>query len=69
MITLTPLDTAFVMSRRGGTFVRQLGVLYQVADEDNQRRLLAAFPEYFEKYRRLAEQFAVAEQFTEQNGL
>jgi hypothetical protein len=34
----------------GGSFVKALANLYYCADSNNKRRLLAAFPEYFEKY-------------------
>jgi len=38
----------------GGGFVQQLGALYRQADEDNQRRLKAAFTEYWARYREIA---------------
>lgn len=38
------------MSRFGGNFVRHLAAAYFAADEGNQRKLLEAFTEYFEKY-------------------
>jgi hypothetical protein len=47
-------DITGAMIQMGGGFVRGLGHLYRQADEDNQRRLATAFPEYFEKYRVLA---------------
>mgnify|MGYP001558846605 CR=1 FL=1 len=39
----------------GGSFVRALGTLWRVADPENQRRLKAAFPEYWAKYAERAE--------------
>lgn len=38
------------MIRMGGGFVKALGNLYRKADLENQRRLKAAFPEYWEEY-------------------
>jgi hypothetical protein len=38
----------------GGGFVSQLGRLLLLADDDNKRRLLAAFPEYLHQYDELA---------------
>lgn len=42
----------------GGSFVKQLGLLFRLADEDNKRRLLLAFPEYWKQYRDVAIQLA-----------
>lgn len=38
----------------GGGFVAGLGRLIRQADADNQQRLIAAFPEYWENYTELA---------------
>jgi len=38
----------------GGSFVMQLGRLIRLADADNKRRLVAAFPEYIQQYDELA---------------
>jgi hypothetical protein len=43
-----------VMERLGGGFASAVAVAYYRADGDNQARVLAAFPELFEKYRRIA---------------
>ena len=42
------------MIEYGGDFVKRLGMLYRVADSENQARIKAAFPEYWEKYRLMA---------------
>ena len=42
------------MSTYGGSFVRQLVVLYRLGDADNQRILWSAFLHYFHEYRDLA---------------
>lgn len=42
------------MIQYGGGFVRQLGILLRLADEDNKRRLLEAFSEYLHTYDDLA---------------
>lgn len=42
------------MIRFGGGFVRALGLLFRQADQDNKRRLLLAFPEYWQQYDDLA---------------
>ena len=51
-----PSDFAVIgaMEHLGGSFVQALGQLLRLADSDNTRRLKAAFPEYWEKYRALA---------------
>jgi hypothetical protein len=46
------IDTMILL---GGGFVSSLGRLYRQADADNQRRLREAFPEYWVRYRELAE--------------
>ncbi len=45
---------AQTMERMGGGFAAALALAYFRADGDNQARILAAFPELFEKYRRIA---------------
>jgi len=47
--------TAIAMQRRGGSFVKTLGQLIPLADVQNRAKLQAAFPEYFEQYRKIAE--------------
>jgi hypothetical protein len=42
------------MTVYGGGFVRQLAVLYRLADLDNQRKLATAFENYFRQYDELA---------------
>lgn len=39
----------------GGSFVKQLGHLLEFADPINYKKLENAFPEYFAKYREMAE--------------
>lgn len=57
---MTPTDNeiAQAMITWGGSFVQRLGQLYGWADEDNRRRLKAAFPEYWQKYAEYAEAHA-----------
>ncbi len=43
--------TCMAMSRYGGSFATHIANAAMVADEANLQRLLAAFPELFEKYR------------------
>ena len=43
------------MTEFGGEFVKRLGMLYRVADSENRERIKAAWPEYWEKYRVIAE--------------
>jgi hypothetical protein len=45
---------AQTMERMGGGFAAALALAYFRADGDNQARILAAFPDLFEKYRRIA---------------
>ena len=40
----------------GGGFVKQLGLLYRLADNSNQDKIKEAFPEYWQKYSELADQ-------------
>lgn len=47
---------AQTMERMGGGFAAALALAYFRADGDNQARILAAFPDLFEKYRRIAEE-------------
>lgn len=42
------------MERMGGGFASALAVAYYRADSDNRARILAAWPDLFEKYRRIA---------------
>lgn len=44
------------MAKRGGDFVKRLADAYRFADTENQRRIREAFPEYWEKYKWMAEQ-------------
>ena len=43
------------MIRYGGGFVKGLGQLYRIADQINQRKLRAAFPEYWIRYSEISE--------------
>ncbi|HYV52393.1 MAG TPA: hypothetical protein VE971_03780 [Candidatus Eisenbacteria bacterium] len=38
------------MNMYGGSFVQKLSELLPLADDENQEKLVVAFPEYFEKY-------------------
>lgn len=42
------------MEKYGGSFVKQLALLLQLADHINYAKLKTAFPEYFEQYREMA---------------
>lgn len=46
---------AKTMEKLGGGFASALAVAYFHADLNNQARILAAFPELFERYRRMAQ--------------
>ncbi len=53
-----PLDDHAItgmMLRFGGSFVRTLGALYRMGDDENKQRLKNAFPEYWARYARMAE--------------
>jgi hypothetical protein len=41
------------MELYGGSFVKKLGELILLADEDNLKRIRTAWPEYWEKYQEL----------------
>ena len=49
---------AKTMARMGGGFASALALAYFRADSDNQARILGAFPDLFEKYRRIARELA-----------
>jgi hypothetical protein len=51
---VTEYEIVEAMVRFGGSFVQQLGRLIRLADADNKRRLVEAFPEYIEEYREIA---------------
>lgn len=46
-------DILEAMTNYGGSFVRQLAKLFRLADDGNRRRLLATFPEYWDRYAEL----------------
>lgn len=54
MSTDAEWQTTEAMIRYGGSFVSHLGELFRMADMDNKRKLVAAFPDYFEEYRQMA---------------
>ena len=54
-----------MMERLGGSFVRSLASCYYAADSTNKARLLAAFPDYFGKYREQFEQWRRAQEVQE----
>ena len=43
--------TTEAMIRKSGGFVRRLGDLVRAGDPDNQKRLVDAFPEYWNTYK------------------
>lgn len=43
-------DALHMMESLGGSFVKSLANCYCCADRGNKKRLLAAFPEVFERY-------------------
>ena len=51
-------QAAKIMGRIGGGFASALALAYFRADSDNQARILGAFPDLFEKYRRIARELA-----------
>ena len=51
----TEWEIAEAMVQYGGGFVSQLGKLFRAADVDNKKRLVAAFPDYFDQYREIAQ--------------
>lgn len=55
------LDVINAMIDYGGGFVRRLGEAWLAADADNNRRLLAAFPHYWEQYSKAASDRAAHE--------
>jgi hypothetical protein len=51
---ITDSEIIEVMINHDGSFVFHLGKLFILADNDNQRRLKEAFPEYWKKYTEIA---------------
>ena len=52
---MTDYQVVETMITYGGSFVQALGKAYRCADQWNQERLKAAFPNLFDEYRELAE--------------
>lgn len=48
------LQVIRAMLTRGGSFVKRLGQAWLHADDDNSRRIEAAFPEIITEYARIA---------------
>lgn len=48
------LQVIGAMLRYGGSFVKALATAWQLADDSNAAKIEAAFPDYIEKYRRIA---------------
>jgi hypothetical protein len=48
-------DVLDAMDRFGGSFVKQLAVLYRLADSINQKKLEDTFSNYFEEYTKMSE--------------
>lgn len=46
----TDYDVIQCMYRYGGGFVRTLAQLFEKGDPENQRRIKAAWPEYWQQY-------------------
>jgi hypothetical protein len=49
------LQVSGAMLKFGGSFVQALATAWRHADESNAAKIEAAFPEYIEKYRAMAE--------------
>lgn len=60
-VALNDFDITEVMIGFGGSFVAQLGRLFRQADVVNQSRIKLAFPDYWQKYRSLAESLRAAQ--------
>lgn len=52
------LKVSRAMIREGGSFVCELGRALSHADPTNQQKIKDAFPEYWERYTRIAERLA-----------
>ncbi len=55
MSDITDVDIVDAMMLYGGSFVARLGELFCVADAQNQKKLKAAFPEYWKEYTEIVE--------------
>ena len=53
MLSQRELDVLRTMERDGGSFVSHLAKAWMFADDDNERKLRMAFPEYWEEYERM----------------
>lgn len=54
--------TVMAMKRYGGSFVNQLGSLFQFADSGNKEKLRGAFPEYFKQYEEMGDKIRTGEE-------
>lgn len=48
-------ETLDKMQKYGGSFVRQLAVLWIIADQENRDKIEAAFGDIFDKYENIGE--------------
>ena len=55
---MTDWEIVEAMERYGGSFVQALAKAFQAADEENQRRIKATWPEYWKRYDDLAAEHA-----------
>lgn len=62
---MSEFEVIEAMVTYGGSFVQQLGRLIRLADADNKRRLVEAFPEYIAEYREIAKLHAQKSQSRE----
>lgn len=58
--------TLAAMSRWGGSFVRSLRAAYGCADAENRRRLVLAWPEYGNQYKKMGEKLREEEGETQE---
>lgn len=58
---VTDHQVVWAMDECGGDFVKLLGKLFRRADSDNQARIKAAWPEYWEKYTDVADRLRCPE--------
>jgi hypothetical protein len=59
-----PIDDFYIiraMREYGGSFVHQLAIAFGSADDENTRRLKAAFPEYWQMYTEMGRKLQVEE--------
>lgn len=56
MKEITTYEVTQLMLKRGGSFIKSLAACWRCADESNKKKLEEAFSDYFDEYKKQAEE-------------